>query len=379
MGRQLELATKRLGVESTPKFFNLQRHEQLPNGFPHSFLTVPTNTTWARSRHLRPLGPKPLRDEAWPWGFPWLPSEARRQVDEANDELRWMFGVMVEALRRHPEVRLMLIHPEFFGAADRGTAASVWNMPEVREWARREGLVRAAAHQCHFGSTAYRNPVGILSSHSLNSKLFSRGWPIINPHTKKYVGPLPIRCRCGRGKHQTDALREARTFRAAGNSLIRDGMMNYLAALVVKDIYHCKISELLRKGAEYSGVRDQEAEQWDSTGDETWLEDSPPPLPTVQENVDSSGHWSEDLGWDHDLAIILGLSSTPPGRQLDTSPNFHSTPRRSSTPSSTKSSSTSEESGDDLDQVKKKDVWGRQESAPGLGVRASKKVAFGRC
>ncbi len=286
-------------------FTILDTCEPIPEGIPTAVIAVPSTSTWARGRHSCPLGPKPLRDKQWPWGLPWLAPREQEQVDAANAELRHIMRVIVAVLDRAPGAHIMIFHPEQLGPARRGSPATVWDLPELRRWSNRAGMMRAAVYQCKFGSTEFRFPVGVLSSHCLNSKLFCKGWPTITGSPARYRGPLPPFCDCGRKAHRPSKPKTARIMHRNETSLIKEGFMLYLVGLLARHASRSDAAELLRTGDEYElAVRGRSGSQLDSSDDQrTWV-------PTDGDCSDAAVTHNADLArvsWDRELSEILSL------------------------------------------------------------------------
>ncbi len=215
-----------------------------------AMLSVPSTSTWSRSRHRSSSGPPPLRNAAWPWGFPWLEGKPRQAVDASNDELRTILGQMATLARSNTASHIVLVHPEDFGGCGSGRPASIWRLPELRVWAKRWGLKRYATFQCRFGECAHSMPVGVLSSYPLDGRLFYPGWPPLGgSDASHYLGPLPKRCGCN--DHWSSERTPAdQRLRAVGDSILQPGFASYLAALLLRACGSASsITELLRKGA----------------------------------------------------------------------------------------------------------------------------------
>ena len=58
-----------------------------------------TCSTWSVARRNDGRGPGPLRSEEYLYGFPYPPVKSQRRVDEANQQLRWMFDLCMLAAR----------------------------------------------------------------------------------------------------------------------------------------------------------------------------------------------------------------------------------------------------------------------------------------
>ncbi len=306
MERQMSAWRLARGGESEFRFTILDALARIPDDAPTAVIAVPSITTWARGRHASPLGPKPLRDINWPWGLPWLAPREQSQVDAANAELRQAMRVIVAALNRAPGARIMILHPEQLGPAPRGAPATIWDLPELRRWAARAGMMRAATYQCRFGATEYTAPIGILSSHCLNSKLFDKGWPVISSTPSRYHGPLPPFCTCSRKAHRPRALRTTRVTGGVDAPLVKDGFTQYLINLLLCEAAHSSAAELLRLGGEHEPeVRDVREHNFTSSDDQlTWI-----PTDSNHSDIDSTqGEERNRIGWDRELSSIFSLN-----------------------------------------------------------------------
>ncbi len=290
----------------------------IPEAAPSALMVVPPNATWARGRHHRPLGPKPLRNTQWPWGLPWLSPSERQIVDGANAELRQLINLIVVVLQQAPGTFVLLLHPEQLGPMPRGDPSSIWDLPELRKWARQTGMMRSATYQCRFQRTEYRCPIGVLSSHCLNSKWFDHGWPSIATHAPHYQGPLPRHCACGRKAHRPLNAPGMRIAHRADTSLLKDGFIRFLLGTIIRNITGQSIAELLRTGeTPQRGVRDAHHDSWDSSdGQQTWV----PSDCDSSSHSDSAADLRNRIHWDRELSDILGINTNardkPPDNDL---------------------------------------------------------------
>ncbi len=305
MARQLGAMRKGGHIEDNITLHTIDDFASLPERGPSALVVVPPITTWARGRHHRPLGPKPLRSTDWLWGFPWLSPSDRQMVDEANAELRELLKLIVDVLHRAPGTFVMLLHPEQLVPLPRGSPGSIWDLPKLRGWARQAGMMRFATFQCRFQKTDYKYPIGVLSSHSLNSKLFDLGWPSIAARAPHYQGPLPRHCTCGNKAHRPRAVAGHRLEHRGDHSILQDEFTRFLLGTIVRNMTGQSIAELLRSGeAPQRGVRDAHQEGWDSSeGQETWI---PSDLASSSMS-DADGSLHNRIHWDRELSDILGL------------------------------------------------------------------------
>jgi hypothetical protein len=289
----------------------LDAFARIPDCRPTALITVPSTTTWARGRHASPLGPKPLRDVRWPWGLPWLAPQEQQGVETANAEFRQIMKIITAVLARAPEAHILLLHPEQLGPARRGSPATIWDISELKRWSTRTGMMRAATYQCTYGPSDYRLPIGVLSSHCLNNKLFHRGWPKIGGNPLRYSGPLPMHCNCGRRAHKPRLATNARIAHRADTSLLKEDFIQYIADVLIRHARSLRAAELLRPGEEVDlQVRGEIHDVVDSSDEQsTWV-------PTESEQTayepSSIDNGLTDICWDRELADILSLGGMSP-------------------------------------------------------------------
>ncbi len=235
-----------------------------------TLMIFPETSSWARSRHRSVQGPQPVRSAEWPWGFPWLSPRERDQVDVANKDLRQAFYWMNHCVNNHPATHLLLIHPEDLGISEQGRPASIWQLPELREWANRWGLRRYGTHQCVFGRSSWPYPVGILSTHPLPHSLFSPGWPIIDSASGLYQGPIARSCSCPPGSHQRDSDFRDRRLRSKDVSFLQPGVQDFLATLALHSAAPTHgATDLWSKGSDVGVIRSASClDEGDTTDEE---------------------------------------------------------------------------------------------------------------
>ncbi len=196
-----EIASALTGLGATEVFTSV-RHDALPEGSVAAACGVLTTSTWSRLRHASMEGPPPVRNSSWPWGLPWLTDGDRREVEKSNDQLRNVLAVLQRARERSPSAVLTFWHPEDLGRARFGRPASPWQLREVRRWANREGLHRAALFQCAFELSRHRLPMAVLFSHPFSHPHLHLGWPMFRGAANdRYIGPLPHKCACADPQH----------------------------------------------------------------------------------------------------------------------------------------------------------------------------------
>ncbi len=223
-------------------------HDALPEGSVMAACGILTTSTWSRLRHASAEGPQPVRNSSWPWGLPWLTDGDRREVEKSNNQLRNVLAVLQKARDRSPSAVLMFWHPEDLGRARLGRPASPWQLREVRRWANREGLHRAALFQCAFNTNSQRLPMAVLFSHPFSHPDLHPGWPIFRGEANDhYIGPLPRRCACHEPQHTRQTTGTNQELRRTTGSGILIGTVNGILAPMMGLARHAE-SALLRKG-----------------------------------------------------------------------------------------------------------------------------------
>ncbi len=175
-----------------------------------ALVMAPPMTTWTRARHRTRDGPQALRDLRWPWGLPSVKGADRAKVETENAALRDGLKTIDDAVNLNPWLTFALLAPEDRGSLGEAQPASIWQLKELRRWARLRELRRGAVNQCELGMSPTPRPLGVLM-HSLEAggshkhEPLRAGWPRFSPAPgRHYLGPLPRACKCGRthGKAQ---------------------------------------------------------------------------------------------------------------------------------------------------------------------------------
>ncbi len=258
---------------------HLTKEEDPPSGDVHIVIGAVATRTWSRARHVTPKGPPPLRSADWPWGFPWLSSSHRAVVEEANSQLTYVLHALSTTCLSHPAARIIFLHPEDLGAAELGRPASAWQLPAVRDLARRHGLLRLALYQCEFGPALRPGPMGMLTSEPLRDKRLAKGWPRFqNGGGHQYAGPLTARCNCHSG-HQLRSTMSTDELQAARDGTLQSHFANWLCKSLLEEHLEKFSAGHLRSGGTparsnslYTDHLDTEGAT-DSEGDVTWHED----------------------------------------------------------------------------------------------------------
>ena len=98
-----------------------------------AILATPPRSSFSRAKAAPSAGPRPLRSERFPRGFPWLGPRARKPVRSENS----FVDFAVEALKLHlagPGLKsAILLHPEDLGRKVGRRPASIWTWRSVRE------------------------------------------------------------------------------------------------------------------------------------------------------------------------------------------------------------------------------------------------------
>ena len=114
---------------------------QIKEGYWHVVLVTPPCSTWSMANLL---GPPPLRDRRYIWGYPWLAQRWPRDLILGNILVEFMLSVLEEVERR-PEahdgrpVAFFVEHPEDLGATIRAEdqrkfyLASIWQLEALRQ------------------------------------------------------------------------------------------------------------------------------------------------------------------------------------------------------------------------------------------------------
>ncbi len=77
----------------------------LPSGHVHAVLGTIDYRTWARGRHGADSGPSYVRNAAYPWGLPWLTGNIRDRLEQENERLREVFGLLHRISAQYPSAQ----------------------------------------------------------------------------------------------------------------------------------------------------------------------------------------------------------------------------------------------------------------------------------
>ncbi len=150
--------------------------------------------TMSRARETRAGGPGPLRTRRWPWGLPQVGGAARDALERDNEWIRMTLSAMKEVSTQSSHPTIILVAPEDRG----GDAASLWQLPELRQFATDGGWFRYGFHQCEMVPSASPRPTAVLSLSPLRDPTLAKGWPKLKDSGDTYLGPLTTSCKCGR-------------------------------------------------------------------------------------------------------------------------------------------------------------------------------------
>ena len=117
-------------------------------------VVTPPCATWSRAPYSPYPGPKPVRSAEHPWGFPDALQAGREKARKGNEFIHFAIHAMEAAVqaqkRNNITIRVLLEHPEDLGTTPKGTPASIWQLPEIREFVWKHSFIIAAGHQCQF-------------------------------------------------------------------------------------------------------------------------------------------------------------------------------------------------------------------------------------
>ena len=155
-------------------------------------LTPPCNTfSRARCNAQNSPGPVQIRNINHPWGFPWLTGSNEKLVRDHNFLLSQCFKTM--HLCVETETDYLFEHPEDLGKTTSGDIpASVWQLPEMRQFVEKFGAVTFALFQCHFGALSPKPTRLLTSLQQARTSPFQGFASFDNSHN--YLGPLPSNC-----------------------------------------------------------------------------------------------------------------------------------------------------------------------------------------
>ena len=179
--------------------------EQIKGGKYAVIIVTPPCGTWSRVTWANHFGPKPVRDETRPWGYPWLSEKLQKRADEGNimivvfiDILMLLGTTWCNLIARRPY--FLGEHPGDLGGLHSPVAqgkwvrpASIWKLPDLRNAADKlEGMQSIALHQCNWGAPTPK-PTRLLTDLPLHASFLFNQWPQLDDQGR-YLGPLPRHC-----------------------------------------------------------------------------------------------------------------------------------------------------------------------------------------
>ena len=172
--------------------------QQLKSGIVALLIAAPPCNTHSRARcqYVKQGGPRPLRSYQYPRGFPWLSSQDKAKVKEADELVDKAFAACRLALQHGGH--FVLEHPEQLGKTLRQVPASIWDLQECVDLLAQKGVHTFAFFQCRFGAPSSK-PTRFLTTLEEDSVGF-HGLPRLDQEGN-YQGPLPQHCPHGKGAH----------------------------------------------------------------------------------------------------------------------------------------------------------------------------------
>ena len=157
-------------------------------------LASPPCGTFSRARWANSDGPKPLRLQHCPRGFPWLTGAQRQGVDMANAFVDFTVNVLSAHFGQNTRAAGLMEHPEDLGQVRTGHhPGSAWQFHNVRGLLRFAGVLWGALAQSDFG-TRYPKPTRLLGRLDGLDKMIYEGAPAFDTGGH-YTGPLPPRSK----------------------------------------------------------------------------------------------------------------------------------------------------------------------------------------
>ncbi len=288
----------------------------------HALVAVPDTSTWSRARYMNKSGPPILRSAQWPWGLPHTSGGHREIIEAENDSLRHCLLTIEKALSVNPDATVLFLAPEDRGASPLGRPASIWQLKELREWARRRELRRGAAYQCEIGASSTPRPLGILM-HRIESgdvqrrSPIKRGWPRFSPKPDgHYVGPMSRTCACN--SSHAPQLSKAGDRRSIFSSLsVAKGLMKILLRPHLRK--RLRSLGLLRQGSLQAQLTmNSEGTSWDTKeigieeetdSDRTWPE---PSSSEGEQLCDKDLQLCDKLNDGYSNEVSLSSATSPP-------------------------------------------------------------------
>ncbi len=146
----------------------------------------------------------------------------------------WLEAKRMKA--QHSKAWLGFVAPEDLGRTREHEPASLWQLRELRELARRFNMHRVAFCQCRFGASDHPRPTGLLATPQPTSGVFKAGWPKLDGD---YFGPLPRQCGCG-SKHASMLVKKGEFH--TPRRMLETGTVRLLAATLASSVYGAKVT-----------------------------------------------------------------------------------------------------------------------------------------
>ncbi len=217
-----------------------------------ALIFVPRLPTWSRLPATNTRGPRPMRSRRFPWGEPWVSGANSSRLNDENELMHLVIRCMTDWLRDHAtsdaqaKKWLALISPEDLGPTSIHDPASIWQITDLHDLARKHLLHRVAFCQCRFSETKQPRPTGMLTTAMPPGGVFKLGWPRIYD---TYLGPLPHHCGCHTPHSSMQAI--GKRFRTP-RRMLEEGAIKAVAATLVSHFVH---SENAAQGLLQEGVR----------------------------------------------------------------------------------------------------------------------------
>ena len=206
--------------------------------FDYIFMSPPCNT-WSRAVHSNMWGPRPLRNRAWPRGFPWLEGKFQELARLGNVLVDFCFTIchLISTSQFPFRVKIICEHPEDLGSSHDLMGrpvfpASIWQLPECQSLFTLSGWLTIALFQCRYGVDRLK-PTRLLGNIQGLQHMGSVGPPTFHPDGS-YAGPLPRTCTHG-GHPPLIKQSASDDFATTGTGVYPPAMDAALATLIFED------------------------------------------------------------------------------------------------------------------------------------------------
>ena len=174
--------------------------QQIEEGQIDVQILSPPCGTWSRANWANDLNPKLCRDRSHPWGFPNQKRQQQRRAETGNEFVHFAIRALAaaeEAKKRGHRIRSLLEHPEDLGRTPRGTPASIWQLPQIRQIGNKVvdartggGFKIVGGNQRQYPGIDRKKPTRLLSDIEGLERFGVEGWPQFDA-AGWYVGPFP--------------------------------------------------------------------------------------------------------------------------------------------------------------------------------------------